>query len=91
MSDDDFEKFNEMVVMDGMGGEYMVFGRKLWEVTPEDGGEMIEIDYDSLIPGSISYVYDFIKEFPELTIYHDVLKKASREGQFKVLCFNHYS
>jgi len=85
--DDVYERCPIDVIMDGMGGEYLVFGKNLFS-RPNfrwgDGGDgFTTISPESLPEIEAEYRREFSKWFPQHT--------ALVEQPFKILSFTHYS
>lgn len=85
--DDVYEKFPLDIIMDGMGGEYLIFGKNLFN-SPNfrwgDGGDSLtEIDVSELPAIEAEYKQEFVKWFPQ---YASLIDKP-----FKIIAFTHYS
>jgi hypothetical protein len=76
------------ILMDGMGGKYMIFGNVLFDSGDmrwgfEDGDVFVEIDTSSLTESENEYKQAFIAKFPE---FADLMNSP-----FKLYTFAHYS
>ena len=76
------------VIMDGMCGEYMVFGQLLWDSGNfrwgvEEGSQFMKIDMVSLPKIEAEYKQAFVKKFPTFADYMD--------RPFDLLVFTHVS
>ena len=77
------------VILDGMGGEYMILGEILFDSGDLRYGEFEdqfkEIDLKSLAKIEKKYIENFKKKFPK---WH---KLVARKYKFKLMTFAHYS
>lgn len=76
------------ILTDGMNGEYMIFGQKLFNAGNvrwgmEDGDECKQIDIAEFPALEKEYKEEFCKVFPEFKHYMD--------QPFKLICITHYS
>lgn len=76
------------IIMDGMNGEYMIFGEKLFDsgnirYGMEDGDECRLINPDSFKLLEEEYKKEFCKWFPQF--------KYMMEAPFQMIMFTHYS
>lgn len=72
------------VVMDGMGGEYIVFGEVICCTSQYDADtSFTEIDISALEDRETRYKTKFKEDYPDF--YHLIDKP------FKLICFAHYS
>lgn len=82
------DKDTPFVLMDGMGGEYFVFGNILYDSGDarwgfEDGDDFTEIDLSTLADREEKYKQEFIAKFPTFAHLMD--------RPFKLMTFAHYS
>ena len=78
----DYKSDNAEFVMDGMSGEYMVFGKILAVFRDFKGEPFCEIDIDSLKQIEIEYKEKFATTFPGYDHYMN--------NRFMLLAFDHY-
>lgn len=85
------EVYNDLkvpVIIDGMMGEYIVFGEQLFDSGDfrygmEDGDSCSETELEALSELREKYIEEFCKYLPEFRHLIDV--------EWKIICFTHYS